>query len=236
MKLIKLITVIAFLSISVVIVKAQRGFEDPKYRENVSQIITKPSVINNTTKSHSKCNSSTLHNQKMINDPAYRRNVEDLELQIKNRKEQTNVARRPAPYTIPVVFHVMYKNDDPEGSGTNISKEQLYSSIDALNRDFKKLADDAGIAQGNGAAMDITFCPAQRDPFDNPSDGIERINVTNQTYIDKGIQGSGNNGYSEVDLKALSKWDPSKYMNVWVVTEIDDSGADDLSKIGRAHV
>ncbi len=37
--------------------------------------------------------------------------------------------------TIPLVFHVVWSSNNPS---SNISDEQIYSQIDALNRDFRK--------------------------------------------------------------------------------------------------
>ena len=59
--------------------------------------------------------------------------------------------------TIPVVFHVVYRN-----ATQNISDAALQSQIDILNEDFRKLnADFSSVPsafQGVGADMEIQFC------------------------------------------------------------------------------
>lgn len=127
----------------------------------------------------------------------------------------------PPVYTIPVVFHVIHKGE-AVGSGTNISTAQINSAIDALNRDYRRTNADGGIAQGAGPDTEIQFCLAGFDPQGNPHSGINRVNGTSVSgYSSNGITSS-----NEGSVKALSRWDNRYYMNIWVVSEIDNNGAD----------
>ena len=128
-------------------------------------------------------------------------------------------------YTIPVVFHVIHKGE-PEGTGTNISDEQVQSTIDALNRDYGATSADGGIAQSDlpvaAGNTNIEFCLASVDPQGNSTSGINRVDGTSVfLYGAQGITGD-----NEVSVKDLSRWDNRYYLNVWVVSEIDDNGAD----------
>lgn len=104
---------------------------------------------------------------------------------------------------IPVVYHVIHYNG-PE----NISDEQLYSGIEVMNRDFRKLNSDtsdvveafADIASDS----EIEFRLAQIDPAGNCHTGINRI-ISPLTY----------DGGSEV--KDLIQWPRNSYLNIWVV-------------------
>ena len=127
----------------------------------------------------------------------------------------------PPVYTIPVVFHVIHKGENV-GNGTNISDAQLMSSIDALNRDYRRTNADGGIAQGAGPDTEIQFCLASVDESGNPHSGINRVNGTSVP----GYSGSGITNSNETAVKDLSRWDNRYYLNIWVVSEIDNNGAD----------
>ena len=62
-------------------------------------------------------------------------------LQQKIIEESAN-RRAAVVYTIPVVVHVIH-NGDAVGSNENISQAQVYSQIDVLNEDFRRLNADA---------------------------------------------------------------------------------------------
>lgn len=130
----------------------------------------------------------------------------------------------PPVYTIPVVFHVIHKGESV-GSGTNISSAQLESAIEALNRDYRRTSADGGIALGSGPDTEIQFCLAGVDPNGNPHPGINRVNGTSVSgYSSSGLTTGG--GGNEENVKDLSRWDHRYYLNVWVVSEINNNGAD----------
>ncbi len=123
-------------------------------------------------------------------------------------------------HTIPVVFHILHLGE-PIGSGANITEEQIFSAVAALNRDYRKTAADGGIAQGAGQDTEIEFCLASIDPNGNPTTGINRINANAITnYSTRGIEEDVNG----TSLKNLSKWPTANYVNIWVVREIDNEG------------
>jgi hypothetical protein len=129
-------------------------------------------------------------------------------------------------YTIPVVVHVIHSGG-ALGSGDNISNAQVNSQIAVLNADYA----GTGLNSGNvpsafasaKANTGVTFCMAQRTPsgtqMTNP--GIDRI-----SYSSKGFQSPGANGYStayiDATIKPTTIWDPTKYLNVWVL-DLDHS-------------
>lgn len=112
-------------------------------------------------------------------------------------------------YTIPTVVHVMH-NNGPE----NISDEQIRSQIDVLNEDFGKYGN--GFNNNSvGTDTKIRFCLASKDPFGNPTDGINRV-VYKETS-------SFNVDSDDVAMKNLVGWDPDQYLNIWVVNSINYS-------------
>lgn len=109
-------------------------------------------------------------------------------------------------YTIPVVFHVIHMY------GTeNVSDEQIMSALYVLNRNFALQHPDTGNIVATfkpiAANCDIEFKLAHKDPDGNCTNGINRIASTLTKIGDHGV-------------KSLIHWDPSKYLNVYVVKSI----------------
>ena len=109
-------------------------------------------------------------------------------------------------YVIPVVVHVIH-----QGGSENISDKLIQSQIDVLNEDFGHYGSSNNDPRGTDTK--IRFCLAKKDPNKNPTTGIERIFSQYADLV------SGN----EMLTKDLSKWDPYRYMNFWVVKTIDGS-------------
>jgi hypothetical protein len=117
---------------------------------------------------------------------------------------------------IPVVFHVLYTNNN-----SNISKEQIDNALSILNRDFRKQNPDTVdiIPEFKSLAADcrIEFRLAQIDPFGNSTEGITR------TYTDTLVF---KNDYAQHTLKGgIDAWPNHKYLNIWVVKQIDGFAA-----------
>lgn len=172
----------------------------------------------------SQCNYDAIQ-EKLHKDPQVRAIAEAMEkaLQKRIRKIEADKARgtyKAQVHTIPVVFHILHLGE-AVGSGHNLPDDQIESAIEGLNRDYRRTAADGGVAQGDGVDTEIEFCLASIDPNGNPHSGINRINANNKfNYQSVGID-EGTNGS---DLKALSKWPTTDYVNVWVVREIDNQG------------
>ncbi len=155
--------------------------------------------------------------QKCVSDYYFEQyNKAHPELQAEYNKlvyQQSNVSLNKTNGTvriIPVVFHVIHEYG-PE----NISKAQIEDAIRILNEDFRKLnpdtSDTRAIFKPYATDASIEFRLAKIDPNGNCTEGIERIysSLTND---------AGN------AVKALSDWDNTKYMNIWVVKTIASSG------------
>ncbi|MCF8278011.1 MAG: zinc-dependent metalloprotease [Flavobacteriales bacterium] len=156
-------------------------------------------------------------------DPVYRQGWQDAQEMTSRIAAEFESGERAAPpvYTIPVVFHVIHKGE-AVGSGTNISDAQIESAIDALNRDYRRTSADGAIGQGLGPDTEIQFCLAGVDPNGNPHSGINRVNGTSVS----GYSSSGITNSNEVSVKGLSRWDNRYYLNVWIVSEIENQGSD----------
>lgn len=107
-------------------------------------------------------------------------------------------------YTIPVVFHVIHKYGNE-----NISREQILDGLNVLNNTFRKqAADTADIItefKPVHADCEIEFRSATKDPEGECHSGINRIASTLTTVGDH-------------QVKELVHWNPSMYLNVYVVS------------------
>lgn len=136
--------------------------------------------------------------------------------------------------TVPVVVHVVHLGE-PIGEGTNISDEQVYSMIENLNHRFRGDVDALSALTDEydeyelSLVMDskIEFCLAQRDPDNNPTNGIHRYDgssLTNngESYDLDGVSNGIGDGISESYMKeTVGCWDVQKYFNLWIVSEIN---------------
>ena len=135
------------------------------------------------------------------------------------------------------------------GGGTiiaNPSAAQLRGSIDQINKDYAGIGTNpAGMARNTRAAeVGIKFVLATIDPngVSMPTGAITRRDgslastwtgavaagqeaATASAYAANGINRSNTNGVPEGTLSKVVKWPPSKYYNIYLVTEIDNNNS-----------
>ncbi|TNE53575.1 MAG: T9SS type A sorting domain-containing protein [Bacteroidetes bacterium] len=172
---------------------------------------------------HQDCGFDARHEYLMKNDPAYVQRRAEVEQHYQEFLK--NPVTNKATYTIPVVVHVIHTGQ-AVGVGANISDAQIQSAIDNLNAAYSNTS--TALTTYTGVDTEIQFCLAQRDPSGNPTTGILRVDGSGVTgYATKGVcdAGGGTGTDNENAVKALSKWDNTKYYNVWIVTEINDNNA-----------
>jgi PKD repeat protein len=160
----------------------------------------------------------------MVTDEQYRNEQLAREASLEQLIENVRSGMVPKSneiLTIPVVVHIIH-DGDALGTGSNISDEQVWSAINGLNEDYRKMAGTNG--DGDGADIGVEFCLAQRDPDDNPHSGINRVSGCSVTdYCNEGITAGQGSGANEMDVKNLSRWPNQDYYNIWVVTEIENN-------------
>ncbi len=150
------------------------------------------------------CGTDELHEQ-MLQDPRYRR-VMDLHEQAYQRFVEQPTARVTGGVRkIPVVVHFIQSSDI-----TIVPDAEVYTQIDVLNEDFRKMVGTPGF--GNGVDTEYEFCLATIDPDGCPTTGINRV-VSPQYCYHEQTQGFA--------MKGLIQWDPYKYLNVWVPRTIE---------------
>lgn len=113
--------------------------------------------------------------------------------------------------TIPIVVHIIHQGE-ALGSQSNIPVEQVLSQIDILNKDFRRLNEDASNTPSEflsvAADVRIEFVLAKRDPEGLPTTAIVRQPGELSEY-----------GFStDRELKTQSYWPAEDYLNLWVTT------------------
>ncbi len=122
------------------------------------------------------------------------------------QKTRSLRTRGPLVLTVPVVVHIVASQPVE-----NVSDEQVYSQLEALNEDFRRTNPDRELTprefQRLAVDTEIQFCLATIDPNGEPTDGINRVSVSGSPFSE-----------NEIDqvIKPNTIWDPNRYMNIWV--------------------
>ena len=115
------------------------------------------------------------------------------------------------PDLIPIVVHVIH-NGEPYGVGTNITNEQIYSQIEVLNEDFKRMNADTLDTQPEflpvASKLNVEFVLARQNENGQPTTGIVR-EQGNKTAYDITVS-------DRELLSSYSHWNPDVYLNIWV--------------------
>lgn len=117
-----------------------------------------------------------------------------------------------ANYTIPVVFHVLHQY-----GSENISDAQINDQIAIFNRDYNRQNADTTVVitpfKNLIGDAHFAFALAKKDPNGNCTNGINRYYDVNTASWD----GDANN--------YIYTWDPTKYLNIYVVRAIASGAA-----------
>lgn len=131
-----------------------------------------------------------------------------IELEKNKKKNAVEGFKTNAVITIPVVVHVIH-NGDLLGADENIFDEQAISQIQVLNEDFRKKLNTPGYNTNPvGVDVEIEFALAKRDPAGVLSNGINHVNLEQESWSTDDINSI---------VKPQTQWDPEKYLNIWVV-------------------
>jgi hypothetical protein len=127
---------------------------------------------------------------------------------------QSNFSESGGIITIPVVVHVIH-NGDAYGVNENITDEQVMSQITVMNQDFRRMVGTPGYNTNPvGVDTNIQFALAKADVNGNPTNGINRVNLCQDSWSTTDINGT---------VKPATSWNPSFYMNMWSVKFTDGS-------------
>ena len=157
------------------------------------------------------------YRQEWLKSPQNREANEYLEKRIKLYVEKQRATRRAATvYTLPVVVHIIH-NGESVGTCLNPDDATVSAMITALNNYYRN-------TNGLGIDIELNFQLAVRSgaSCNGSTTGVNRVNGSGvANYTANGISFSGGSGASEAAVKALSRWSPSEYINIWVVNKIN---------------
>lgn len=134
-------------------------------------------------------------------------------------------------YTVPVVFHVLHLGEAP-GNGSNIDDQICIDAIAQINRDYARQGNDT-------SAIDPLFNPlyenshmqfmlARKDPNGNCTNGVVHHYNPKTNWDQSDLF---NYQYSTY---ATGNWNPSKYLNVYIVKNIIGSSMGII--VGYTHL
>ena len=154
-----------------------------------------------------------VHFRLLETSPGFRERQAELEQATAQRMSRGRVAREAQTVTVPVVVHVVYREE-----GENVSTAQVKSQIAALNRDYRaRNADKSKVPEvwkGMVADARVQFKLAGRDPFGKATSGITRTRTTEASFSDDDSVKSTSNG-------GVDPWPAETYLNIWVCTLSD---------------
>jgi hypothetical protein len=154
-----------------------------------------------------------VHFRLLETSPGFRERQAELEQATAQRMSRGRVAREAQTVTVPVVVHVVYREE-----GENVSTAQVKSQIAALNRDFRaKNADKSKVPEvwkGMVADARVEFKLARKDPSGKATSGITRTRTTDASFSDDDSVKSSSTG-------GVDSWPANTYLNIWVCTLSD---------------
>jgi len=140
-------------------------------------------------------NPAYVAKEKKMNDAIYNR--------LTSRVKVNGINPNAPVITLPVVVHII--NPNPAA----ITDAQVLNGINDLNDAFSK---NGAYAASKGVDTRIRFVLAQKDESGGITNGITRTTSFYSVNM---------NEYTEdLRLKNIIDWDPTKYINVWLVTNI----------------
>lgn len=149
------------------------------------------------------CGTDLLHQLLAANSVDYAKRVNQIE-RLAYKKNTEDVQSPNTTYTIPLVFHIIHN-----GGSENIPDSRLSDAVTYLNDAFA----NTGYFGSLGASTDVPFrfCLAQQTPDGLVTNGVTHTQ-SNLTDILVNPQ--------DPELKNLILWDPTRYVNIWVVRSI----------------
>ncbi len=149
------------------------------------------------------CSSDEVRTKLFEAYPSKKALQESLEKQVyEYMQNKPPAAENPPIYTLPLVVHIIHDN-----GAENLTDLIVQQGVQHLNDAFENVNY---YDQGTGVDVQIAFCLAKQDPDGNPTTGITRdVNtLTVMTLAD------------DIAVKDINRWDPTSYINIWLVREI----------------
>ncbi|MBL7913111.1 MAG: T9SS type A sorting domain-containing protein [Bacteroidia bacterium] len=161
------------------------------------------------------CNTFAAMEEYFVSNPEARKSYEAQQEQLQKLvvAQSANKSSAAFQYTIPVVFHILHL-----GGSENVSDATCINAINQMNLDYAAAGPDVNTVAAPFQSLyinsDIKFMLAHKDPAGNCTSGIEHI------YDARTNWSQSNVGTNYAGLT----WDPTKYLNIFVVKQIIPTG------------
>jgi len=163
--------------------------------------------VNAQQLSNEQCGSEVVHQFFLQNGGNLQRHLQIEQLIYNASKSGIEQPAGRSDFELPVVVHIIHN-----GGSENISDVQAIKAIDYLNQAFRNTAlYDSTV----GVDTRIQFCLAKKNPQGQATTGINRVQ---SALTDLDIS-------QDLSMKNLSRWDPTCYVNIWVVKTICSQGS-----------
>lgn len=170
---------------------------------NNNPAATHPTTPQNTSP---YCGVDSMNKVYMASDTRYKAYMDKLNAQIPEWSTK-NLKTEPV-YTIPVVFHVLYKNNTEK-----IARTRIIEVLNWLNKDFRKANINSNNIHpqfvGIAANTNIQFCLAKIDTLGHASLGVEYKPTTRSFY------NLGSDVFT-VSTGGARVWNPTNYLNIYI--------------------
>ena len=173
----------------------------------------------NTIDIKTKCAFDELHALHLASDSEYFIFQQYLEDAILQRHNDRALELRSVNYILPIVVHIISPPGTLIGEGNNLTDAEVISGLDLLNQAFA----NKGIFKSTvGVDVGIQFCLAKQTPEGLPTNGITRHESS--LVADGKCNPAGTNMDNGNALKRIVNWDCKKYINIWLVTDLYNTG------------
>ena len=154
--------------------------------------------VYDTTNKRQDCGTDILLKQ-LRTSPAAREKEAQMNREILRYVKRTDTAT----VTLPVVIHII--NENPNA----VTDQQIIDGLKDLNDAFSK---SGAYSASAGVDTKIGFCLAKTDPDGGITTGITRTTSFFSNDLNALIE--------DRRLKNLIQWDPSRYINIWIINNM----------------
>ena len=149
------------------------------------------------------CGTMEYMKKQMEEDPNIQNRRAEIEERLRDKQFSSSRSNNSF-ITIPTVVHIVYNE-----ASENISDAQIFSQMEVLNQDFRRMNADASNTPADflpvAADIEIEFCLARLDPNGNPTDGITR------TFTDQ-ISFGADDRIKATNTGGQDAWDTESYL------------------------
>ncbi len=181
-------------------------------------VLSSLTVMAQETRKIQPCNTYAAMEDVFAKDPSAKARYEASQAKMYqeyldyNASKLANKTASGPVYTVPVVFHILH-----QGGPENISDQVIINALSYINKDYARANTDANSTSPpfDASYIDsqIQIMLAHKDPNGNCTNGI----VHHQTPLTNWNQANNATNY-------IYTWDPTKYMNVYIVADIIPTG------------